>query len=181
MKDLSLHILDIVQNSITAGGRNIFVNISEQSQSDTCTISISDDGCGMSPEVLQRVTDPFYTSRTTRKVGMGIPLFKQNAEQSGGSLQIESQKGKGTRVVAVFGLNHIDRPPLGDIAGVITILCGSNPRIRFCYTHIIDSERYVFDTEEVNQALDGLEINQPQVLRYLKQMIQENLAHMKAL
>jgi signal transduction histidine kinase len=102
MKDLSLHILDIVQNSISAGAANISIRIDENVVTDTFSIEIEDDGCGMDQQTVQKVTDPYYTSRTTRKVGLGVPLFKQNAEMSGGTFGIESQPGKGTTVRAVF-------------------------------------------------------------------------------
>jgi anti-sigma regulatory factor (Ser/Thr protein kinase) len=180
MKDLSLHILDIAQNSISAGARNIDISIAESMAANTMVIKVKDDGRGMPSEVLERVTDPYYTSRTTRKVGLGIPLFKQNAEATGGSLQIYSEEGKGTMLKAIFVLNHLDRPPLGDMAGVMVLLAGANPDIRFVYTHRVDNEEYVFDTEEVKEALDGLPLNEPQVMRFVKEMINENLMAIKA-
>lgn len=180
MKDLSLHILDIAQNSISAGASNIGISIDENLAANTMAIEVTDNGRGMSAEVLERVTDPYFTSRTTRKVGLGIPLFKQNAEATGGSLQIESEEGRGTMLKATFVHNHLDRPPLGDMAGVMVLLAGANPEIRFVYTHRVDNEEYVFDTEEVKEALDGLPINDPQVMRFLKEMIIENLVAIKA-
>ncbi len=180
MKDLSLHILDIAQNSISAAASNIGISIDENLAANTMAIEVTDNGCGMSAEVLERVTDPYFTSRTTRKVGLGIPLFKQNAEATGGSLQIDSEEGRGTMLKATFVHNHLDRPPLGDMAGVMVLLAGANPEIRFVYTHRVDNEEYVFDTEEVKEALDGLPINDPQVMRFLKEMIIENLVAIKA-
>lgn len=180
MKDLSLHILDIVQNSITAGAKKIGVEIKEDTAANIYSIIITDDGCGMSQEVLQRVTDPYYTSRTTRKVGLGIPLLKQNAERTGGSFKIESRQGEGTTVSVNMVHNNIDRPSLGDMAGVMVILTGANPEINFWYNHIKDNENYLFDTNEVKDALDGIPLNEPQVLKYLKEMIKENLAGIKA-
>jgi signal transduction histidine kinase len=180
MKDLSLHILDIAQNSISAGARNISISIAEDLASNTLVIEVKDDGRGMPAEVLERVTDPYYTSRTTRRVGLGIPLFKQNAEATGGSLYIDSEEGRGTRLNATFVHNHLDRPPLGDMAGVMVLLVGANPEIRFIFTQRVEKEEYVFDTEEVKEALDGLPINDPQVMRFLKDMINENLRAIKA-
>ena len=175
MKDLSLHILDISQNSIRAGARNIGISIVESAGSDTLVIDVSDDGSGMTREVLDRVTDPYYTSRTTRKVGLGIPLFKQNAEATGGMLQLMSETGKGTTLTATFGLSHIDRPPLGDLAGVIVMLAGANPGIRFVYRHKVEAEEFVFDTSEIAGVLGEVPVSEPQVMRFLKEMIKENL------
>lgn len=180
MKDLSLHILDIAQNSISAGAQNIGISIVEDLATNTLVIEVKDDGRGMPAEVLMRVTDPYYTSRTTRKVGLGIPLFKQNAEATGGILQIDSEEGRGTILSATFGQNHLDRPPLGDMAGVMVLLVGANPEIRFVYTHRVENEEYAFDTQEVKEALDGLPVNDPQVMRFLKEMISENLQAIKA-
>ncbi|MBW6496828.1 MAG: ATP-binding protein [Bacteroidales bacterium] len=180
MKDLSLHILDIAQNSISAGASNIGISIDENPAANTMAVEVNDNGRGMPAEVLERVTDPYFTSRTTRKVGLGIPLFKQNAEATGGSLQISSEEGRGTMLKATFVHNHLDRPPLGDMAGVMVLLAGANPEIRFVYTHRVNDEEYVFDTEEVKEALDGLPINDPQVMRFLKEMIIENLLAIKA-
>lgn len=175
MKDLSLHILDVVQNSVSAGAKNIVVSIAEDTRKDTLTILIQDDGKGMAPEVLARVTDPYYTTRTTRHVGLGLPLFKQNAEMSGGSFHIESEVGRGTVVKAVFGHSHIDRPPLGDMAGVLMMMVGSNPEIEYYYKHSKDGKKYIFDTREVKEVLEGLPLNDPAVLRQLKEMVGENL------
>jgi hypothetical protein len=180
MKDLSLHILDIAQNSISAGASIIGINIDENLAANTMAIEVTDNGSGMPAEVLERVTDPYYTSRTTRRVGLGIPLFKQNAEATGGSLYIDSEEGRGTSLNATFVHNHLDRPPLGDMAGVMVLLVGANPEIKFVFTYQVENEEYMFDTEEVKEALDGLPINDPQVMRFLKEMINENLQAIKA-
>jgi anti-sigma regulatory factor (Ser/Thr protein kinase) len=175
MKDLSLHILDVAQNSVSAGAKNIKIIIAEDFAADTLSISIIDDGSGMTPDILAKVTDPFYTTRTTRKVGLGLPLFKQNAEISGGSFRISSRIGEGTSVEAVFGHKHIDRPPLGDIAGVIMMFVGSNPHLDFYYKHIVNGTDYIFDTREVKEILEDMPLNDPAVIRQLKEMINENL------
>ncbi len=180
MKDLSLHILDIVQNSISAQAKNILISIHEDLRADTLTIVIKDDGVGMSSDVVKKVIDPYYTSRTTRKVGLGLPLFKQNAQASGGSFTISSTQGEGTEVKAIFSYSHIDRPPIGDMPGVIMILVGSNPELEFRYEHIRGENEYVFDTIEVKEVLDDLPLNDPTVIRHLKEMIRENLKDLKA-
>lgn len=180
MKDLALHILDIAQNSIRAGARKIGISIAEDGKGGTLVIEITDDGSGMAREVLERVTDPFFTSRTTRRVGLGIPLFKQNAEATGGHLQIQSEVGKGTALTATFILDHLDRPPLGDLAGVIVMLSGANPEIRFVYRHRVEKEEYVFDTAEIIEILGEVPVSDPQVMRFLKEMIIENLDALRA-
>ncbi|MDP4289824.1 MAG: ATP-binding protein [Bacteroidota bacterium] len=180
MKDLSLHILDIVQNSITANASFIEISIEESHKANKYILKIKDNGKGMSPEMAEKVTDPYVTSRTTRKVGLGLPLLKMNAERTGGQLEIISEEGKGTEVVAVFILNNIDRLPLGDIAGTIVLLASANPTIEFVYSHIVDGERYIFDTREVKEALNEVSINDIHIFKYLKEMINENLDEIKA-
>lgn len=180
MKEISLHVLDIVQNSITAGGTKIQVEIDEQISKNEYVVEITDNGCGMDSEQLKQVDDPFYTTRTTRKVGLGLSLFKQNAEQSGGSFHIESEKGKGTKVRAVFGFDNIDRPIMGDIAGTMTLLIGANPEIRFIYNHHTPLSDFEFDTEEAKRELEGLPINNKQVLKMLKEIINDNLEFIEA-
>lgn len=179
MKDLSLHILDIAQNSITAKATLIQIAIVEDTIADTYTITITDNGYGIPPDMLARVTDPYTTSRRTRKVGLGIPLFKQNAERTGGGLTITSEVGKGTVLTAAFVHSNIDRPVLGDIAGVVVILVSANPSIDFVYTHVVNQQSYVFDTREVREALDGIPLNEPSVIPLLKEMIAANLEELQ--
>jgi len=131
MQELSLNILDVAQNSVRAGATLTEITVDEQPADDRLTISIRDNGCGMAPEQVRQVTDPFFTTRTTRRVGLGVPLLKMAAELTGGSLEITSEPGRGTSLRAVFGLNHIDRMPLGDIAATICSLVQCNPDIDF--------------------------------------------------
>lgn len=175
MKELSLHILDIAQNSIVAGASLIEIGINEDSQSDRLTITIKDNGKGMSQEMLQEVIDPYTTSRTTRKVGLGLPLLYDACKSTGGDLVVESIEGKGTVVKAVLGLNHIDRQPLGDISGVIVLLASANPKIIFNFHYIKNGGEYIFNTKEVENVLDGVPISTPEVGRLLRQMIETNL------
>ena len=153
----------------------IILIIKEDIRKNMYMITVEDNGRGMTQEVLERVVDPYYTSRKTRKVGMGIPLFMQTARQSGGELIIDSWPGKGTKVVASFQHDHIDRPVLGDIAGVVSLLTGSNPEKDFIYKHNLKGNEYIFDTREVMEALEGMPINEFSVIKYLKEMIHENL------
>jgi hypothetical protein len=180
MTDLSLHILDIVQNSISAQANNIEININENVPENKYTIEIRDDGVGMDEEMLKNVTDPFFTTRTTRKVGVGLSLFQQNAEQTGGNMTLESKPGEGTTVKAIFGYNHIDRLPLGDMAGTMTLLIGANPKIRFVYNHITPLSEFEFDTNEVKEELGKVPINHPDILKALKELIEENLEMIEA-
>ena len=177
MKDLSMHIMDILQNSTRAGASEVTLEVLEDVAADTLTIRFIDNGCGMDAETVQKVINPFFTTRTTRKVGLGLPLLKQNTEQTGGSLDIQSEKGKGTTVTAVFGRSHLDRPPMGDLAGTIVLTASAYPDIRFIFHYHNGETDYVFDTVEVNEALDGISIQEPEVIQYLKEMIQENIGN----
>ena len=179
MKDLSLHIMDILQNSTRAGATKIELNIVENIIEDTYTLEFIDNGCGMDEETVNKVTDPFFTTRTVRKVGLGLPLIKQNAERTGGSFRIESQVGKGTTVHVVFSHKNIDRPTLGDIAGTIVLTASAFVDIHFVYKHQKDGKEYIFDTEEINEALDGISMQEPEIIQYLREMINENLKEME--
>jgi hypothetical protein len=175
MKELSLHILDIVQNSIVANATLIEIKIDEDSAANTLSIEIVDNGKGMPQEVLQAVLDPYTTSRTTRKVGMGLPLLNDACKMAGGKLVVESEIGKGTLVAANFILNHIDRQPIGDMAGIVVLLVSANPNIDFIYSHSKDGNVYKFDTKEVKEALDGIPLNSPEVRKLLREIILSNL------
>lgn len=175
MNEIALHILDIVQNSLRAQATMIEVMINEELSKNIFEIVINDNGKGMTNEQFREVDDPFFTTRTTRKVGMGIALLKQGAEQTGGFLEISSQQGKGTSLKAVYHHHHVDRPVLGDIAGTMTLLIGANPQIRFIYHHRTSLSSFEFDTDEVLVELDGVPINDPAILKALKELIEENL------
>ncbi|NMB37868.1 MAG: ATP-binding protein [Bacteroidales bacterium] len=175
MNDLAMHILDIVQNSISAGAKNIWIEVLVSVARDLLSISIRDDGKGMTPEMIAKVTDPYCTTRTTRKVGLGLPLFRQTAEQAGGSLSIESTLGVGTTVTANFGLNHIDRPPMGDLANAYVLLLGANPDINLILHYVTDENEFSVSTREINEALDGLPLNDPQVMRMIYEMVESNI------
>lgn len=175
MKDLSSHILDIVQNSIRAKAKLIGIEVTEQPDENLLIISITDDGTGMSKEQVQRAVDPFYTSRTTRKVGLGLSLFKQNAEMCGGTFLLESEPGKGTKIRATFGLNHFDRPTMGDLTGTLLILICSGGGTDYVFQHQTPSGTFFLDTREIRQTLESVPISHPDVRTFLKEMIQENL------
>jgi hypothetical protein len=175
LKELSLHILDIVQNSLVAEATKIEVSIELNEEVDLLSIKITDNGKGMDPEMLARVTDPYATSRTTRRVGMGIPLLKDACQLTGGTLEISSVLNKGTTLKATLGYRHIDRQPLGDMAGVIALLVTANPLVDFIYTHSINGNKFILNTQEVKEVLEGIPLNSPEVFKLLKEMVSLNL------
>lgn len=175
MNDLSLHILDIVQNSISAGASMITIVVDENISGDKLLISVEDNGKGMSEEKVSKLSDPFFTSRTTRKVGLGIPLLKHSAMQSGGDVKITSQEGKGTLVEAWFLHSNIDRPPLGDVANAVILLVSANPDLDFKFIYKYNQEEYIFDTIEIKEVLEGVSLNNPSIIKYLTEMVNENI------
>ena len=175
MTELALHILDIANNSTRAGAENVSVSVSADTVKDTLTIIVSDDGCGMDKQLLARVTDPFATTRTTRKVGLGIPLFKQAAELTGGGLDIESRPGEGTTVKATFGLKHIDRVPLGKLGQTLATLIGGAPDTEFSLVYELDGRKYEFSTLAAKAVMDGVPLSEPEVSAYIGDMIDENI------
>lgn len=175
MKDLSLHILDIAHNSIRAQATRINIKILQKKEPDELIISIADNGSGMTEEQVQALSDPFFTTRTTRRVGLGIPLLQQRAEECNGALLVKSKPGEGTTITVNFQLSHIDLPELGDIAGVISGISSSNPPIQFIFDFKSDDIDFHFDTKEIVEALDGIPINTPEVEIFMKEMIEGNL------
>lgn len=178
MRELSLNVLDIVQNSIKAGATLIGIDILESTDLDRLTIRISDNGCGMSEEQVKSVIDPFFTTRTTRKVGLGVPLFKMEAEMTGGSFTIDSAPGAGTTLTAVFRPSHVDMIPLGDIASVMHLLITCNPEIDFVYirtkTCADGAERHAaLDTRELREQLGEVPFSEPEVSAWIRDYLLE--------
>ena len=155
LEDLSAHVLDIAENSTRAGATEIEITIEENAEKDLLLFSVRDNWRGMSPEFVAKVTDPFTTTRTTRRVGMGLPFLSQSAELCGGALTIESSVGAGTTVTATFGLSCVDRPPLGDMPSTVMTLVMGAPLIHWKYRHVIDGREFLLDTDEIVEALDG--------------------------
>lgn len=170
-----MHILDIAQNSIRAKASLIEISIEEQPDVDVYQIQINDNGCGMSPEILEKAIEPFYTSRKTRKVGLGLSLLKQNAELAGGQFHIASEVGKGTRLTVSFQFSHFDRPVLGDIVGVLLILFSDSEHINFVYSHKTSCGIFTVQTDEIQQMLDGVPISSPEVREFLTDYLSGNL------
>lgn len=168
MRELSLHILDIVQNSLAANASLVIIKIFESVKRNLLRIEIQDNGCGLTQEQIQRVLDPFYTTRSTRKVGLGLSMFQAAAEQSGGHFQIQSEPGKGTLVSADFKHDDIDRAPLGDMVKTIITLVVCNPEVDFCYHHYYESNSILFDTRELKRELSISDLTVPKVIQELK-------------
>lgn len=177
MKELSLNILDIAENSIKACASVTEIILTEND--DMLTISIADNGCGMPEDVVRAVTDPFYTTRTTRKVGLGIPLFKMAAEQTGGSFTIisktkeEHPESHGTEVIATFYKEHLDFTPLGDVISTVTTLIHGHPDRDFCFSHKINDESISLDTREIRAVIDDIPLNSYEILNWIEENLKE--------
>ena len=171
MRELADNIMDIAQNSISAGAALTEVHVKISHEADLITLTFKDDGCGMDAELVKAVTEPFTTTRKTRKVGLGLPLLKQTAEMTGGSIGIESTIGVGTVVTAAFGLSHIDRPPMGDVAGAFFSLVVMNPDTDFLFTYDYDGNVFTFDTREVREAVAPIPLNQMEISAWIKDCI----------
>lgn len=174
MKELSLHILDIMQNSIAAGATLVRLSLIENTARDVLEFEVTDNGCGMPPELAEAVMDPFTTSRTTRKVGLGIPLLKAAAEQTGGGITLSSKEGVGTTIRARFGYSHIDRQPLGDMAGTMLGLITSYETVDFIYRHKVEEREYILETKKMRELLGGVSFQEPAVTLWLSEYLKEN-------
>ena len=178
MKELSEHILDIAQNSVTAGAAHLNITLTEEGSK--LTVVIEDDGCGMSPELLASVLDPFTTTRTTRKVGLGLPLYRMSAEMTGGSLAITSMLGRGTTVTAVFCTDHLDCPPLGNLPQVIALLVQGNPDLELTYRHITSAGQAELLTGELRQALgEEISLAEPEIFLWIQDYLKEQEAQLE--
>ena len=180
MKTIAYHLLDIVQNAIQAQASEIRIQINESDTSGVFCLTISDDGRGMSEDQVQRATDPYYTSRYTRNVGLELPLLKQNAERTGGFFRVDSKLNAGTQVQAVFNKNNIDCPSKGDVGGTIHQLITSNTSLEFFFSYTKNEDTYELDTREVKKVLDGIPLHHKEVSSYIKEMIMENLEEINA-
>lgn len=171
MEDLSLHILDIVENSVAAEADKIEIRISEDKKKDLLSVEVIDNGAGMDEETIKKALDPFYTTKTVRRFGLGLPLLSEAAKAANGSFSIESKKGKGTKIWATFQHSHIDRQPMGDIGQTIITLILGNPEVDLIYVHKKNNQKYSLDTREIKAQLGDIPINSLDGIR----MIKENL------
>lgn len=174
MQEISLNILDIAQNSVKAKASLITISVEENTQTHKMTCVIEDNGYGMNEEQVASVTNPFFTTRTTRKVGLGVPFFKMTAEMTGGSFNIKSEVGVGTTVTANYNTDHIDMLPMGDINSTIISLISVNPDIDFVYKQKLDDKEFTMDTREFKKVLEDVPINSPDVLVFIKDYIKDN-------
>lgn len=174
MRELSLNVLDIAQNSIAAAASQIQIEVVERTDAHTLTIGIYDNGRGMTDEQVKSVLDPFYTTRTTRKVGLGVPLFKMAAEQTGGSLSVSSKVGIGTNIKAVFHTDSVDFTPLGDMASTVTTLVSMNTDLHFLYRHKVNNREFIFDTAEIREILGDVPLSEPSVVQWMREFMEEN-------
>ena len=175
MNELSLHILDVVQNSIKANASLVKIIVTENTLDNSYVIEIIDNGHGMNEKTLSEVADPFFTTRTTRKVGMGVSLFKMAAEMADGSFVIESKVNQGTKVTATFTNDHIDRAPLGEIEESIIILILNENDIDIYYEQNLNQSQFVFDTREVRKVLDGIPFTNYDVIMWIKNNIKDGI------
>jgi len=181
LRELSLHLLDIAENSISAGASRIVISVREDLVADELWLEVVDNGKGMSPEMVANVLDPFVTTRTTRRVGLGIPLLKQAAEACVGFLTVESELGKGTKLTAKFQHSHIDRMPLGDLASTLLTRVISAPQIHWECQYQVDSQTFLFDNGRIMQELEGIPLTDPAILSFLRQLIEEGIQNIQPL
>ena len=172
--EISLHILDIVQNSIKAGADFIEVKIAVHTDTKRIWVEVNDNGRGMSSEQLEACENPFFTSRTTRKVGLGIPFLKQSAECTGGSFSITSTEGQGTRILAEYHTDHIDCIPIGDINATIYSLVVMNESLDFCYQYQVDERQFVLDTHTIREMVGDIPINSIEISSFIRNFLDEN-------
>lgn len=175
LKELSLHILDLGENAIRAGADLIQISVEENLQQDFLSITISDNGCGMAPDFLEKALDPFTTTRQTRRVGLGLPFFKAAAEECNGSFEITSTLGKGTRVKGTFQHSHIDRMPLGNMVETMITLILANEKIDYEYCHIVNNRKFCFNTKEIKQVLKEVPLTDISVISWIKDYLESGL------
>ena len=178
MRELADNILDIAQNSISAGASLTEITVRISHEENLVSIVFKDDGCGMEPEFVKAVTQPFTTTRKTRKVGLGLPLLHMTANMTGGNFAIESEVGKGTMVSASFGLDHIDRPPLGDVSGAWFTLVFMNPDTDFLFVYDVDGRCFEFDTRVIRETIAPLALNEPEIAAWIRECISQEITQL---
>lgn len=174
MQDLSLHILDLVQNSIRAEASKIDISVLENTERDIFTVTIEDNGCGMNQETLAKAKDPFFTSRTTRDVGLGLSFMQMMAAQCNGKFSVNSEEGKGTKVEITLQRSHIDRLPLGNMAETMMTLVGANENLDFTFNHRVNDQNLDFSTAQMREVLgDDVPLSNFEVLQFISSTIEE--------
>lgn len=184
MREIALHLLDIAENSVAANATKIEISVIEDVLNDRLKAVIKDNGKGMDAETVTRICDPFVTTRTTRKVGLGIPLLKAAAEACGGHLTIQSNLGKGTVLEVEFIRSHIDRMPLGDLSTTFLTVVVGYPQIhwRFSYRARLSTREpeFLFDIDPIREDLEGIPFCEPEVLSFLRQLIEEGISDIQS-
>jgi len=180
MLELAMHILDIAENSVRADATTVVITIIENEETDSLTIEIDDNGTGMDEDEITKALDPFYTTKKVRRVGLGLPMLREACRRCDGMFAIESAKGTGTHVVARFRNSHIDRQPLGDMASSLVMLITGNPHMDFIYTHTKNGVSFMLNTATIKEAIEDVPINNPEILRFIKNMINEGLKEIGA-
>lgn len=176
MEDLSLHILDIIENSISAGATHIDIEINEDTKKNLLTIRIKDNGKGMDEATCKKALDPFYTTKNTRRVGLGLSMLAQATEEAAGTFRIDSETGKGTTITAQFVYDHIDRKPIGNMAEtIVTCLVSTGAKADVRYRHRKDGNQFIFDTQDIKKDLEDVVLNTPEIIAVLKEYIEEGL------
>ncbi len=170
-----MNVLDVAENSLRAGASLIEIALVQSTETGLETLTIADDGCGMDAAMLAKVTDPFTTTRTTRKVGLGLPFLQMAARQTGGDLSIESEVGKGTTVTASFTLGHIDLAPLGDMGGSISALAAASGEAELTFRFERDGRVFSFDTREARAVLGDVPLSAPAVSVWVRQAVNEGI------
>ena len=179
MIDMAMHMMDIVQNGIRANATHIGIAFSENPAGHTLTFRVQDNGAGMNAETIRQLPDPFFTTRTTRRVGLGLPFLKMTCEQTGGGMQVVSEERRGTTVEAVYKTDHPDCLPLGDIAGYLALLLRANPGIRFRFSYAMGSESFTVDSDQL--AAQGIDLRTAEMFAAVKAYIHANLKEIFAL
>ncbi len=175
LAELSDHVMDIAMNSVRAGSKNISISVIAAKEQNLLTVTISDDGTGMTAEMLKVASDPFFSTKKKKKVGLGISLLQGATQMCGGEFSLESTPGEGTTVRATFALDHPDLPPMGNLKETILLLCVSNPEVRFVFRYRLEGGEIVLDTNEIQEVLGGVPINNPQVIGFLQRYLDERL------
>lgn len=179
MQDLSLHVLDLAQNSLKAGARHIKIKIEENPETNWLTLELEDDGKGMEEAFTKVAMNPFITTRTTRKVGLGLALLERNCELAGGKLLLQSQLNKGTYLKATFKYDHIDRVPIGKMSETLVTLILEAPQVEYDYEHLYQGRQFIFNTASIQQELGELPINDLQVVKWLKRYLVDEISKLK--
>jgi anti-sigma regulatory factor (Ser/Thr protein kinase) len=180
LRELALHIMDLVENGLNAGATLIEIAINEERTANRLAIIIRDNGHGIPENLVNAVLSPFFTTRTTRRVGLGLSLFREASHRCEGSFELKSAEGKGTEVSATFRLDHIDLAPLGDMGSTMSCLVMGNPGVDFLYRHHVDDRAFELDTRKVKSELEGVDINEPEVVQYIGAWINESLSELGA-